>query len=108
MRNFTLLILLCVWATAAKAKDSTFYFTTSDKVRLFVRVAGTGEPCLFVHGGPGSTSYYFEAMPSARLMEQRLQMIYFDQRGSGRSDSSIDNNYGIERFSKDIDELRNF
>jgi hypothetical protein len=42
-----------------------------------VHVAGKGQPCLFVHGGPGSTSYYFEAMPSAALVEKKLSMAYF-------------------------------
>lgn len=108
MRKLILFSLLCIFFNAAKATDSTFYFTTSDSVKLFVRVAGNGEPCLFVHGGPGSTSYYFEAMPSAKLLEKELKMIYFDQRGSGRSDSSMIGNYGIERMSKDIEELKSF
>src|SRR5688572_28488350 len=108
MKKYLTVLFLCAFARAANATDTTFYFTTSDKVRLYVRTAGEGEPCVFVHGGPGSTSYYFEAMTSARLLEQKLQMIYFDQRGSGRSDSSLTGNYSADRFSKDIEELRNF
>lgn len=90
----------------AFAKDSTFYFTTSDGVQLYVRVAGKGKPCLFVHGGPGSTAHYFEALPSAKLIEEKAQMIYFDQRGSGRSDSARNRDYSPERMVKDMDELR--
>jgi proline iminopeptidase len=29
-------------------------------------VAGKGQPCVFVHGGPGSSSYYYEAMLGLR------------------------------------------
>ena len=88
------------------AKDRQFYFTTSDNVKLYVRVAGEGKPCLFVHGGPGSTSYYYEAMPGAAIIEQRLQMIYFDQRGSGRSDSVLNRDYSLKRMLKDMEEIR--
>jgi proline iminopeptidase len=88
------------------ASDSTFYFTTSDGVKLYVRTAGTGKPCLFVHGGPGSTAYYYEAMAGAAIIEQKLQMIYYDQRGAGRSDSAANRDYSLPRLLKDMDELR--
>lgn len=101
---FTLAILFSVLFTSAQ--DSTFYFTTSDSVQLYVRVAGKGKPCVFVHGGPGSTSYYYEAMLAAPIIEQHLQMIYFDQRGSGRSHSAKNNDYSLQRLEKDMEELR--
>lgn len=34
-------------------------FRTSDSVRLFVKIAGRGLPCVFVAGGPGAGSYGF-------------------------------------------------
>ena len=108
MKRVYILILLCFFTSVVNAGDTTFFFTTSDTVKLYVRVAGRGTPCVFIHGGPGSTSYYFEAMPSAKLMEKEVQMIYFDQRGSGRSESSPASNYTAERMSKDIEELKNF
>jgi len=87
-------------------QDSSFYFTTSDQVKLYVRVAGKGKPCVFVHGGPGSTSFYYEDVASAPLIEKKLQMIYFDQRGCGRSDSAMNNDYSLKRIEKDMEELR--
>lgn len=99
-----ILLLLCT--KSLLATDSTFYFTTSDHVKLYVRVAGTGKPCLFVHGGPGSNAYYYEAMAGAPVIEQKLQMIFFDQRGSGRSDSAANRNYSLGRMLQDMDELR--
>lgn len=99
---FSLVAITC--ALNAAATDSSFYFNTSDGARLFVKLAGKGRPVLFVHGGPGSTSYYFEAQPAAALLEDELQMIYFDQRGAGRSGSAAD--YSLARLEKDIEELR--
>jgi proline iminopeptidase len=107
MKNTVLLILLFLsFSTRAFCKDSSFYFTTSDTVKLYVRVAGKGIPCVFVHGGPGSTSYYFEAMAGAPIIEQKMQMVYFDQRGSGRSDSAANRDYSLKRMLKDMEELR--
>lgn len=99
-------LLLVTISLSAFGQDSTFYFTTSDNVKLYVRVAGKGKPCVFVHGGPGSTSYYYEAMPGAPLMEQKMKMIYFDQRGCGRSDSARDRDYSLARVLKDMEELK--
>ena len=82
-----------------------FYFTTSDSVKLYVRMAGQGKPCVFIHGGPGSTSNYFEKSAGSGV-EQLMQMIYFDQRGSGRSESARNGDYSLARLEKDLEELR--
>jgi proline iminopeptidase len=107
-RLLCVLYILLISHSVKAGGDSAFYFTTSDSVRLYVRVAGNGSPCLFLHGGPGNTSNYFEALPVAKLMEQKMQLIYFDQRGGGRSASSKDSNYSIRRMEMDIEEIRNF
>jgi proline iminopeptidase len=78
---------------------------TSDSVRLYVQVAGRGTPCVYVHGGPGAGSYSFEQL-GGRLLEDPLQMIYFDQRGSGRSASSPRKSYSMPRMVQDLEELR--
>jgi proline iminopeptidase len=104
---FSILICLCLIKTTS-AQEKSFYFTTSDSVKLYVHTAGTGKPCLFIHGGPGYTSYIFEATPAAKMIEQKVHMIYFDQRGSGRSEAAKDGDYSIKRMEKDMEELRTF
>jgi proline iminopeptidase len=81
---------------------------TSDGVSLYLRTAGKGYPCLFIHGGPGNTSHYFEPLPAAKILEQQVRMIYYDQRGGGRSASAKDSNYSIKRMEQDIEEIRIF
>lgn len=78
---------------------------TSDGVALFVKVAGRGYPCVFVHGGPGAGSYAVEAL-AGQPLEKKLQMIYLDQRGSGRSASDPSQNYSLDRQVQDLEELR--
>jgi proline iminopeptidase len=79
--------------------------TTSDSVALYVRVAGQGPPCVFVHGGPGAGAEVVEKL-AGPVLEHNFQMIYLDQRGSGRSGSSASKAYGLDRVVLDLEELR--
>lgn len=79
--------------------------TTSDGVKLYVKVEGSGTPLLFLHGGPGSASLWFEKL-SGDFMEQHFTVVYLDQRGVGRSSSPADNNYSMDRLAKDFEEVR--
>lgn len=79
--------------------------TTSDSVKLYVNVKGYGIPCLFIHGGPGQGSNYWEKL-AGDFSEKHFKMIYLDQRGCGRSSSPINNDFSIERMMKDFEEVR--
>ncbi|WP_169578147.1 alpha/beta hydrolase [Salinimicrobium xinjiangense] len=78
---------------------------TSDGVNLYVKVAGKGTPLLYVHGGPGSASLWFERL-AGEFMEQHFTVIYLDQRGVGRSSSPADGNYSLDRMALDFEEVR--
>jgi proline iminopeptidase len=81
------------------------YITTSDNVKLYIHIKGEGTPCLFIHGGPGQGSYYWEKF-AGEFSEDQFQMIYLDQRGCGRSSSPENNDYSLERMLKDFEEVR--
>ncbi|RZK29163.1 MAG: alpha/beta fold hydrolase [Hymenobacter sp.] len=85
----------------ASLRTSTPFITTSDGVKLYVKVAGKGLPCVFIHGGPGAGSQDIETLAGPYL-EQRFQMIYLDQRGSGRSASSSQQDYTLARVVQDF------
>jgi proline iminopeptidase len=78
-------------------------------VRLWYKVAGRSAPgtppLLFLHGGPGYNSYSFEAQ-AGKALEGKLQMIYLDQRGSGRSERPWTGAYTIPAMVEDIEALR--
>jgi len=42
------------------------------------------------------------------LLEDKLEMIYLDQRGCGRSEHSPTQDYSLSRIIDDIEELRKF
>lgn len=79
--------------------------TTSDGVQLYVRVAGEGQPCVFVHGGPGAGCEAIETL-AGPMLEQQFRMIYLDQRGSGRSASAPTKDYALPRLVQDLEDLR--
>ena len=85
--------------------DPSTFIRTSDNVRLFAKISGNGPVCIFVHGGPGAWSKSFEDMKGNSL-EKHLRMVYFDQRGSGRSGNSIGKNYSLDRMVEDIEDIR--
>ncbi|MBD2723065.1 alpha/beta fold hydrolase [Hymenobacter armeniacus] len=99
------LLLVGPAARAQALANGTPAVSTSDGVRLYVRVAGQGRPCVFVHGGPGAGSETIETL-AGPMLEQRFQMIYLDQRGSGRSASSPTKAYGLPRLVQDLEDLR--
>ena len=101
-----LVFLLALGSTPAwSIANGTPTVMTSDGVRLYVRVAGQGRPCVFVHGGPGAGSQVQEIL-AGPMLEQQFQMVYLDQRGSGRSASAPAGAYGLPRLVQDLEELR--
>src|SRR5215831_3736431 len=102
MKKIFTLVSLLVFTTAVFAQKhhvDSLYITTSDSVKLFVKRSGSGYPVLFIHGGPGSNSYYFEK-EGGDVFANDVQLIYLDQRGCGRSDSAKDNDYSLARVVK--------
>ncbi len=102
-RNFILLIILMSLAIDLKA--TSHRITTSDGVELLLTVKGSGTPCLYLHGGPGSGSWWLEKFMGEEL-EQRFQMIYLDQRGVARSTGDENSDYSMDRMVKDFEEVR--
>lgn len=79
---------------------------TSDGVNLYTNKAGKGPAVIYVHGGPGAWSRSFEDLKGNEL-EKIMTVIYYDQRGSGRSESAQNQDYSIARMAKDIEEIKN-
>lgn len=97
---FLAVFSICLGITAGEKT-----ITTSDGVKLYVKVEGMGTPLLFLHGGPGSASLWFEKL-TGDFLEQHFTVVYLDQRGVGRSGSPEDNNYAMDRLAKDFEEVR--
>lgn len=103
MKSFVLLFLVCLYGLTTAAQEK--HILTSDSVSLYVKVKGTGPACLYIHGGPGSGSNWLEKLYGETL-EKHFKVIYLDQRGVGRSSSSKDGNYCMDRMTQDFEEVR--
>ncbi|MEJ7623512.1 MAG: alpha/beta hydrolase [Pyrinomonadaceae bacterium] len=61
------------------------FITSGDGVRLFYKVVGSGtDVVVAVHGGPGNSME--SILPDLEPLARKRTVIYYDQRGNGRSD----------------------
>ena len=59
---------------------------------------------MLVHGGPGGDHSGFK--PSMRPLAERMQLVYFDHRGQGRSDPADPASYTLDENVEDMEALR--
>src|SRR5213593_2498791 len=75
-----------------------------DGVRLFTRRAGDGPPVVVLHGGPGAHHDYL--LPQYDLLARGRTLLYYDQRGGGRSPVGRDTPVGWREHVADLEALR--
>ncbi|MEE3627047.1 proline iminopeptidase-family hydrolase [Nitrospirillum sp. BR 11752] len=77
------------------------------KYKVWTKKIGSGAvKVLLLHGGPGFTHEYLEAMESF-LPEAGIEMYYYDQLGSNNSDQPDDNSlWTLPRFVEEVEEVR--
>ncbi len=82
------------------------YIRTSDGVRLFYKIVGSGaETLVAVHGGPGNSLTSIE--PDLEPLAKNRTVIYYDQRGNGRSDLIKDREkLSISKHIEDLEAVR--
>jgi len=109
MRLFFIPVLLALVAAAPPgATTGEHRVKTPDGVELWYRVTGAdrGVPVLFLHGGPGEGSQAMQALAGPAL-EQRVRMVYLDQRGSGQSERPKEAKYySLALLEADIETIR--
>lgn len=87
-------------------KTSEGYAPTSDGVRLFYRLVGSGpDTVIVIHGGPGFTMNYF--LEDLSPLSKNHALLFYDQRGSGRSTLVSDSvSLNAQLFSEDLNAIR--
>lgn len=73
-------------------------------VELFVRRIGSGPPVVVLHGGPGAHHDYL--LPGFDALADGRELIYYDQRGGGRSAVPRDVPAGWTEHVSDLEALR--
>lgn len=96
------LIPLLGCAELGNIKETTIHIESAE---LFCRIAGQGTPIVVLHGGPGMNHDYL--IPSMWELAKEHQVIFYDQRSSGKS-TGVENPelINLETFVKDLESLR--
>ncbi|HEX6188302.1 MAG TPA: alpha/beta hydrolase [Pyrinomonadaceae bacterium] len=108
---FTLFLLVFLWQASghclAQKSPGEGFITTPDGVRLFYKVVGSrAETLVAVHGGPGGS--LTSILPDLEPLAKNRRVIYYDQRGSGRSDlmDDDDRKLSITKHVQDLEAVR--
>jgi proline iminopeptidase len=73
-------------------------------VRLYTRHVGDGPPVVVLHGGPGAHHDYL--LPQYDRLARGRALLYYDQRGGGRSPVPRDTPVGWREHVADLEALR--
>lgn len=97
-----MLVATLLLAANLATPSADTYADTADHVRIWYTYRGKGSPVIVIHGGPGMDhgSLAADLVP----LEKHHRVIYYDQRGGGRSTLAPD--LSIEDHVRDLDALR--
>src|SRR5215510_8591726 len=89
----------------AKIRDTEIYFDVDGAGLVPDGPRMRERPTAFlVHGGPGGD--HTDAKSSCSALTERLQLVYFDQRGQGRSARGNSARYTLDENVEDLEALR--
>lgn len=91
----------------AKIRDTEIYFDIEGSGLVVDGNRMREKPVAFViHGGPGADHTSFK--PSFTPLSSRMQLVYFDHRGQGRSARGNKATYTLENNVEDMEALRQY
>lgn len=107
---FTLFLFVFLWQATgncvAQPSPQEGFISTPDGVRLFYKIVGSGtETLVAVHGGPGNS--FTSILNDLEPLAKNRRVIYYDQRGNGRSDLITDGEkLSIAKHVQDLEAVR--
>ena len=92
-------------------------FANVNGIKLFFDVEGAGfvpdgprlreKPvCFVLHGGPGGDHTGFK--PGLSPLAETMQLVYIDNRGSGKTEKGLQSTYNLDNNVEDIEALRKY
>lgn len=98
----SLFLATSLLAQSPKVEDG---YKDINGTKLYYKTIGQGEPIFIVHGGLGLEHSYF--LPYFNELAKNHKLIFFDLRGHGKSDASMDSAHiQLSYFIEDIEEMR--
>lgn len=99
LNRFFLIVLFIVCSLHAEER-----YVDVKGSKLYCYSVGEGEPLLILHGGPGLTHDYL--LPGMEKLKDGRMLIFYDQRGCGKSDALVDDSHLITTYLEDIEAIR--
>lgn len=91
----------------ARIRDTEIYFDVEGAALVPDGARMKEKPVAFVvHGGPGADHTSFK--PTFSPLSQKMQLVYFDHRGQGRSARGPKATYTLENNVEDMEALRQY
>lgn len=87
-----------------KVRDAEIQIREVRGVSIFERRVGSGPPTVVLHGGPGAHHDYL--LPGFDALAVNRELIYYDQRGGGRSPVPRETPVGWREHVADLEDLR--
>lgn len=105
MKN--IFLLLSILLSINTFSQSEYFITSADQTKIHVREFGSGEPLIFLAGGPGLNADYLEAIWGN--LSSDYGCIVLDQRGTGKSILPKVDSVALtmENYIGDLEALRN-
>lgn len=89
----------------AKIRDTEIFFDVEGSALVVDGDQICSQPVAFlIHGGPGADHTSFK--PTFSALSRKLQLIYFDHRGQGRSARGSKETYTLDNNVEDMEALR--
>lgn len=89
----------------AKIRDTEIFFDVEGSALVVNGDRICSKPVAFlIHGGPGADHTSFK--PTFSALSQKLQLVYFDHRGQGRSARGLKETYTLDNNVEDMEALR--
>jgi proline iminopeptidase len=101
MKVFLHIIFIFVLITEL---NSATPYVEVNGARLWYQSIGSGEPIVFIAGGPGFSHVYLKS--HFYPLSKKFRLIYYDAVGRGRSENANENEYSIDRDVADLEGLR--
>lgn len=80
-------------------------FVDAHGALIYYKIIGRGTPLMIVHGGPGVSHDYL--LPYLLPLARSNQLVFIDERGSGRSEKLEDvGQYTVENMVEDVEAVR--
>lgn len=114
IKEFLICLCLFISSTSAQEEVTKPYvkeeikegFVSVKEGKLFYRTVGMGLPIIVLHGGPGLSQDYL--LPQLYKLAESNLVIFYDQRGSGKSVETdlSEKHINIDQFVEDLETLR--